>query len=223
MESIEKYICHGRFVQDIANDYGWLPGARYTNLRDIRHLGEVSFIDIDWQNYSFEKHLQAVKTWKPKLTVARDILRFSELPLILKEADELLNHSQQVILVPKDPRLKNRLNKDIPSHFLLGYSIPSRYGSSEIAPQFFDRPVHLLGGTPMKQLAYAKEMEVVSIDCNRFTLDAKYGDYFDGVHRRRHPIGGYEECLRASFENINKAWRAFLDGDSICGQMEFAY
>lgn len=49
-------------------------------------------------------------------------------------------------------------------------------------------------------------MNVISFDCNRFTYDAKYGDYFDGVIFRPHPSGGYERCLRESIQNINLLW-----------------
>jgi hypothetical protein len=49
-------------------------------------------------------------------------------------------------------------------------------------------------------------MPVVSMDCNRFTLDAQFGDYFDGRRFRPHPVGGYERCLEDSVLNINKLW-----------------
>ena len=54
------------------------------------------------------------------------------------------------------------------------------------------RPVHLLGGRPDVQRRLAELMPVFSIDTNRFTLDAAFGDYFDGEMFRPHPIGGYE-------------------------------
>jgi hypothetical protein len=60
-------------VIDRAIQFGWQPGARYTNLRDVRHLPHVYFIDIDWKNYSFERHLSAVKQVRPTMTVARDV------------------------------------------------------------------------------------------------------------------------------------------------------
>ena len=47
---------------------------------------------------------------------------------------------------------------------------------------------------------------MVSMDCNRFTLDAAFGDYFDGETFRPHPRGGYRRCLRESLRNINALW-----------------
>jgi hypothetical protein len=52
-------------------------------------------------------------------------------------------------------------------------------------------------------------MPVVSLDCNRFTLDAAFGDYFDGTGFRRHPAGGYERCLRESLRNIGALWHNY--------------
>ena len=49
-------------------------------------------------------------------------------------------------------------------------------------------------------------MPVFSFDCNRFTLDASFGDYFDGEIFRPHPTGGYERCIEESIININALW-----------------
>lgn len=59
----------------------------YTNLRDVRNfdLTRTGFIDIDWEQYSFEKHLTVVKEIKPRLTVARDIVSLVELDKILTQ------------------------------------------------------------------------------------------------------------------------------------------
>lgn len=203
-----RIVTHSRRVLDIATRYGWLPGARYTNLRDIRGRAVIGLIDIEWQNYNFAAHLRAVEITKPLLTVARDVLRLSDLDEILREAESLSAHCETVIIVPKDRRLGRILNREIPEHFRLGYSVPTRYGGSLIETKFFRRPVHLLGGRPDVQRRLANELEVVSLDCNRFTLDAAYGDYFDGERFRPHPTGGYEQCLQASLERITELWQS---------------
>jgi hypothetical protein len=111
------------------------------------------------------------------------------LPRILDQASELNLHSERVIIVPKPPSLRSKLDTVIPKRFWLGYSVPTRYGGTCIPPSFFKRPVHLLGGRPYIQLRLAEIMPVVSLDCNRFTLDAAFGDYFDGDKFRPHPAG----------------------------------
>ncbi len=198
-------------VQKLAGQLGWYPGARYTNLRDIRdsQFKNRGFLDIDWRKYNFDAHLQATRTTNPLLTVARDIVSISELDSVLREAEKLAKYAKHVIIVPKDRRLQGKLNRLIPAHLLLGFSVPTRYGETPIPPAEFDRPVHLLGGRPEIQRALANEMPVVSVDCNRFTLDAAFGDYFDGEKFRPHPKGGYLRCLRESILNINRLWLCY--------------
>src|ERR1700730_11531531 len=96
-----RFVAHSHRVLRIARRFGWLPGARYTNLRDVRRFDRVGFIDIDWVDYSFARHLQAVKATRPMLTVAMDITDPRKLPRILEQAHELSLHCDQVVVVPK--------------------------------------------------------------------------------------------------------------------------
>src|SRR5207245_1784573 len=157
-----------------------MPGARYTNLRDVRSFDRLGFLDIDWRCYDFIRHLAAAKSTRPFITVARDIENVRDLGRVLEQAEHLSEYSEQVIIVPNDPKLATNMNEIIPLKFILGFSVHTRYGATKIPPKAFRRPVHLLGGRPDVQRFLAREMNVVSFDCNRFTLDAAYGDYFDG-------------------------------------------
>jgi hypothetical protein len=199
------FVNHSATVQKIAAAHGWLPGARYTNLRDVRRFKRLGFLDIDWKNYDFRRHVEAASQTRPLITVARDIECRRSLRKIIDQAYVLKEYAQHVVLVPKDPSLATKIG-DFPKDFLLGYSVPSRYGATPIAPEAFKRPVHLLGGRPDVQRALATKMPVFSIDANRFTLDASYGDYFDGETFRPHPKGGYHNCLKASVKNITALW-----------------
>lgn len=201
-----KFVTHSYRVQELARKQGWLPGARYINLRDVKRLGSLGFLDIDWQGYCFRRHIDAAKATRPFLTVARDIVDRDRLAQTLDEAEELLQYAQHVVIVPKDVRLENDLEHKIPTTFILGFSVPTKYGGTAIPPQAFKRPVHLLGGRPDVQRRFARSLKVFSIDCNRFTLDAAFGDYFDGEIFRPHPIGGYERCLADSLVNIDALW-----------------
>jgi hypothetical protein len=121
----------------------------------------------------------------------------------------LAEYADTVIIVPKDPWLAEHLDELIPRQFILGFSVPSSYGGTLIPPDCFRRPVHLLGGRPDLQRRLAERMSVISFDCNRFTLDAAFGDYFDGETFRPHPKGGYERCIRESIKNINALWEKY--------------
>jgi hypothetical protein len=207
---IDKIVTHSKTVLSIAKKHNWFIGARYTNLRDVATFDKVHFIDIDWKNYDFEKHYQAVKLLKPKYTVAKDWEKANELKSLLKQANTLARHSELVIIVPKVNNLKKKMLKLIPEDFMLGYSVPTKYGGTDIETKYFGgRPVHLLGGRPEKQRELAKELNVRSIDCNRFTLDARYGDYFTGKTFKPHPEGGYKRCLEDSIKNINEIWNCY--------------
>lgn len=204
-----KFVAHSKRVRTIAHDYGWLPGARYTNLRDVRGVQGLGFLDIQWKKYDFKRHLCAAEAHRPFLTIARDIESLEELSDILEEAEKLSRFCPHVVLVPKDLRLAEIMDREIPKRYILGYSVPTRYGGTLIPPHCFTRPTHLLGGRPDIQRALANQMPVVSFDCNRFTLDASFGDYFDGELFRPHPIGGYENCIRDSLKNITLIWNSY--------------
>lgn len=206
--TVLKMIAHSKMAIGIAMRYGWLPGACYKNQRDVKNADQIGFIDIDWKNYDFNRHFEAVKRFRPLMTVAKDIENFDELDFILGQARAMADYCKYIIVVPKDARLIGKMDL-IPRQYILGFSVPTRYGGTEIPTQEFNRPVHLLGGRPDVQRRLAEYMPVVSIDCNRFTLDARYGDYFDGERFRPHPVGGYENCLRDSVININKLWESY--------------
>lgn len=214
-----KFIAHSKNAISIAQKHGWHPGARYTNLRDIKSFDfkRNGFLDINWKKYDFFKHIDAAAQHTPKLTIARDIECIFQLESILREAEKLTQYCDHVALVPKDKNLNGRLKELIPKEFMLAYSVPTKYGGTQVSIESFDRPVHLLGGRPDIQRKLANRLNVFSLDCNRFTLDAQFGDYFDGNKFRPHPSGGYENCLHESLININKIWQDYRHNESrIC-------
>lgn len=204
-----RFATHSKRVQNLAVNQGWIPSARYTNLRDVKSFTEIGFIDIDFKNYSFAKHLEAVMAFKPHLTVARDVFDLKDLDEILIEAEMLNKYAEKVIIVPKDIRFKGQIDNLIPEKFLLGYSVPTKYGGTSLDPSEFRRPTHLLGGRPDVQRKLAEKINVYSFDCNRFTLDAGFGDYFVGDKFKPHPTGGYDNCIVDSISNINKLWTGY--------------
>jgi hypothetical protein len=207
--SVLKFANHSATVLGIAVSHGWLPGARYTNLRDVRRFRKLGFPDIDWKRYDFARHLEVAAIARPLMTVARDVENKRDLKRILDEAYRLLEFSKYVVVVPKDRLLESKLCNSIPPEFVLGFSVPTRYGQTGLSPLAFRRPVHLLGGRPDVQRRLAEIMPVFSLDLNRFTLDAAFGDYFDGETFRPYPQGGYVRCLTASVKNIGALWTGY--------------
>jgi hypothetical protein len=208
-DGVMKIICASEKITKIALKYGWLPGANYNNLRNIKNYEIVGMIDIEWSNYNFKKHLEVVRKIKPIFTVAKDIMNINELDKIIDQAYELNDWCENVIIVPKDLALKDNLEKLIPKDFIFGYSIPTKYGSTNIPIESFKRTVHLLGGRPEIQRKLADKLNVASIDLNRIVHDAYYGDYFDGEIFRPHPNGGFYQCITDSIKNINNLWKDY--------------
>jgi hypothetical protein len=210
-EGVLRFTTHGRGSLIRALAAGWHAGARYTNLRDVKGLPFEGrgFLDIDWKRYDFDRHLHAAQATRPLMTVARDVVHLRQLKAVLHEAEQLSKHAKFVIIVPKAPGFAGRIEKLVPREFVLGFSVPTRYGGTKLAPSEFSRPVHLLGGRPDVQRRLAELMPVVSLDCNRFTLDATFGDYFDGEIFRPHPVGGYFQCLDDSLNNISNLWSTY--------------
>jgi hypothetical protein len=132
-----------------------------------------------------------------------------DLNKVIDQAWELSSYCNYVVIVPKDINMIPHFNDVIPQNFILGYSVPTRYGATPISPDNFKRPVHLLGGRPDVQRKLADNLPVFSFDCNRFTFDVSYGDYFDGSIFRPHPSGGYEKCIEDSIKNINAIWQNY--------------
>jgi hypothetical protein len=213
--SIARFVTHSYRVIEAAIRHGWLPGARYTNLRDVRRFDRLGFLDIDWQNYNFDRHVNAARSTRPILTVARDIDDPRLLDRVIDQASELALYCDHVVIVPKHKNLAESMEHVIPKQFMFGFSVPTKYGATPLAPSLFKRAVHLLGGRPDVQRRLADLMNVVSMDCNRFTLDAAFGDYFDGETFRPHPRGGYQRCIEASVQNINDLWTHYRPQTSL--------
>ena len=208
---IAKFITAGERILKTVARAGWYPGARYTNLRTVKAFNQIGFLDIEWRRYDFARHLAAVQKAKPILTVARDILDLRSLDSIIDEVKQLQNYAEFIIMVPKDRKFCRRAARYLPDGVILGYSVPTRYGGTEVPVAEFVRPTHILGGSPSLQRKLGNELDVVSIDCNRFMVDALYGKFFDGQRSVRHPHQGqfFDKCVAASLQALNGIWSGY--------------
>jgi len=191
----------------VAVQSGWLYGIQSTGsggvcataLYNKKHLPQ--FIDNNFYNYDHELHVAGVAKWNPKYTTVCDVMTpeqcqkaripYYSLEQILDWAEELSEHAENVIVIPKYDCLDR-----IPEKFMLGYSVPTSHGSTPLLPELFrGRRVHLLGGSWKKQLSYITQLqkEVVSIDNNYVVRIAKYGRYYDcnGDEKKIEEFLGY--------------------------------
>jgi hypothetical protein len=92
---------------------------------------------------------------------------------IMDWAEELAEHAQNVIVIPKYQCLDR-----IPAKFVLGYSVPTSHGGTPLPVEAFKgRRVHLLGGSWKAQLAHMAQLgeDVVSFDNNYIGMIAQKG------------------------------------------------
>lgn len=161
----------------------------YTNERKtkIRKHHKVVFIDNEFMDYNHNHHLSVVKEHKPKYATVLDIfspkqcrelgITYTPFKQIIEWAYELNEYAENVIVIPKVDVIDY-----IPKDFMLGYSVPTSYGGTEIPiERFKGHKVHLLGGSTKKQVEIIKQLgkNVVSVDTNYFHKVSKYGSIFN--------------------------------------------
>lgn len=193
----------------IAIEEGFLYGARSDDIRDIRCNG---LIDINWEKYNWEKHLNHISIHKPKYAVVPDITNENLIDSVLEQARKVQCICPNVIIVPKI----HGITKYFPSTMIVGISVPTSYaGFLPEINEISQRKVHLLGGTPRQQRElwkYYKEMDVniVSLDCNSHSKTSDFGSYWNGIkwcHQGESFMGKYE-TFRMSCKGIMKMWES---------------
>jgi len=146
---------------------------------------QLTFIDNEYSNYDHELHLECATVYAPKYVTVRDIMSESQcreakikyytLKEILAFAEDLQKVAENVIIIPKYDCVD-----EIPPSYVIGYSVPSSYGSTPIPiTRFAGRRIHLLGGSLKDQIGYVNQMpdEVVSLDTNWVNKIANYGQF----------------------------------------------
>jgi hypothetical protein len=148
----------------------------------------VIFVDVDFMNYDQKKHLEVVKRFRPKYATVMDIfskkqsialgIPYNPFEKVMDWARELKQYAENVILIPK----YDWGDKIDPEEFMLGYSIPTTHGGTDVPPERFkDYRVHLLGGSLQQQTAYLELLGpcVKSLDNNYISKMAMYGAFYD--------------------------------------------
>ena len=179
----------------IAYSIGWEPGVISTQISSYRNYRQrypkgrdIAFIDNEWHDYDHASHVAAVAEFNPKYATTRDIMtkkqcdeagvQFLTFDEIMDQAADVAKHTPNVIVIPKHDILERIPEKVGDARVVLGYSVPSSYGQTEIVPErFAGRPVHLLGGPWSKQRALLALLgdDVVSLDNNQILKIARYG------------------------------------------------
>lgn len=207
----------------IARDAGFLYGVQ---LPDTVY-GPLHFADQDWKAPDRARYMAALAQHRPHMATVLDWEREAQLSEVLNWAEEAAQFVNVVVIVPKVIGGIGRIPARIGgADVRLGYSVPTRYGGTDVPIwEFGARPVHLLGGSPQRQMQYALHgLNVQSADGNyaqRMALTscqfwepgtAHYARnrYWPRLEEADGSAWGQDapyEAFRRSCRNIARAWR----------------
>ena len=190
------------------------------------------FVDQDWKRPDRAAYVAAVAQHRPRMATVLDWEHDKQLPEVLAWSEDVAPFVERVIVIPKViggvPRLPRRIGG---REVVLGYSVPTRYAGTSVPPwEFTGWPVHLLGGSPHRQMAMGHYLNVVSADGNYIAKMAQKWNQFwvmapalyakdrrwprlreadgrawgDGSSTADAPY----EAFRRSCVNVMAAWRA---------------
>lgn len=164
-----------RFAQ-IAIEAGFLYGAQLPKTIYFYPY----FADQDFKRPRYVGYIKSLKKYRPHLASVLDIMEWRRLDEYLMRAEEVSQYCSEVMLIPKLSGVIKELPREIYGKKVrLGYSVPTRFGGTDVPiDEFKDWPVHLLGGSPLKQLELAEKMNVVSCDGNYAQLMSRYCQFF---------------------------------------------
>lgn len=179
----------------------------------------ATFIDIEYRRPDFERHLAVVAEYRPRYATVPDLseqrVDLADIHRALEQRDRLASSCDVPLIVPKLPGQLALL----PPEVAVGYSIPSSYGGAQYPLwELAGRRVHLLGGSPKKQVEMYRYLsaigEVTSCDGNYAQLMAtRYAEYWNGKRWIDHPENHsgkkdlYQDCWRRSCRQILNDWR----------------
>jgi hypothetical protein len=218
--------CDGKNVKfaAIAVEEGYNYGARLPSYSLLPR--RLFFADMDWKDPNETIYLSQVHRLKPTIATVIDIETEATFNTALRWADDISTTVDKVIFIPKIDVLA-RLPKQINGkEVLLGYSVPTSYGKTELdISTFMDYRIHLLGGSPHGQMRL-----FLKYPDNIFSVDGNYHTKMVTEHRRiwtpgsnkedpnrfwqRDSINDKEALFRASCVNIKEGWRLVVEGDT---------
>lgn len=164
--------------------------------------------------------MDALAYHRPALATVLDWEHPDQLGEVLSWAYEAAAHAGRIVIVPKVPGAVSSIPHEIRSvRVVLGYSIPTSYGGSPVPLwEFGTRPVHLLGGSPQKQLELADYLNVQSCDGNMAHQQAHCCRFWSARKTEKgrwaqlattgdlRGEGANREAFRRSLDTIWEAW-----------------
>lgn len=211
---------NARFAQ-IAIDAGFIYGAQLPGT--VYH--PVDFADQAWKRPNRDGYMAALMQHKPRMATVLDLERQEQLLEVLGWAEDAARFVEVVIIIPKVFGIVPEIPTAIGGKSVrLAYSVPTKYGGSELPLwEFGRRLVHLLGGSPQAQMKLARYLNVASVDGNmankvalqhnRFWVPGtaryasnRYWPRLDEADNQAWNGDAPYEAFRRSCENVMRAW-----------------
>jgi hypothetical protein len=196
--------------------HGWVYGAQLPGTV----YGSLSFADQNWRTPRKDAYLAALAVHRPALATVLDWEHPAQYDEIMQWAAECAALVDVVIIIPKVPGTLDAIPQTIGAASVrLGYSVPTSHGGTQVPVwEFGTRPVHLLGGSPHKQMDLCHYLNVVSADGNMASKMAHRATFWrkrkgqKGHWVNLHEIGRGDEhdapytAFDLSMQHIMAAW-----------------
>lgn len=200
-----------------ARDAGFQLGAQ---LPATVYHRPLYFADQDWKKPDRERYMQALAEHRPTMATVLDLEREGQIGEVLSWAEEASQYAQRILIIPKFSGAVDYLPRSIgAASVVLAYSVPTAFGGTEVPVWEFEGwPVHLLGGSPHRQMELTHYLNVVSADGNMANKMAHRGRFWcqekgpKGHWRNLREFGidlptdNNLEAFRLSCTNIFAAW-----------------
>lgn len=148
------------------------------------YIDDPYFIDVNPKKLPKQPvYIARLRRYRPVMASVHDWFEERLLSTILLRAEEVAQYTERVILIPKVPGIRN-LPKFINGKLVvLGYSVPTTHGKTDLPLEdFAGWPIHLLGGSPLQQVNLFKQLskiaDVVSVDGNYAHKMARRNQFF---------------------------------------------
>lgn len=205
-----------------------IEGFEYGSQLPDTIYGPLYFADQDWRNPDRERYMKALKASRPHMATVMDWEREEQLDEVLSWAEEAAQYVAKVIIVPKVIGGISQLPRRIAGkQVILGYSVPTRYAGTSVPLWSFQGwSVHLLGGSPQKQMELWRYLptDIISADGNMMQKMAvrhcsfwvpgtgpnsrtRWWPTLQDVDGHSHGTDAPYEAFRRSCVNIMAAWQ----------------
>lgn len=214
----ELIFCGGgnKRYAEIAIDNGYRYGARLPGTT----YADIYFADQNWKKPNRKAYMAALKRLRPYMATVIDWEREEQYPEVIDWAAEAAQFVQVIVIIPKVHNAIYSLPRSVGAASVrLGYSVPTKHGGTDVfLSEYLGWDIHLLGGSPGKQMLLSRYLNVKSADGNMAMKMAntrglywKPGKSFGAnswtpLREKGKPVDANYRAFELSCKNIHQAW-----------------